>query len=112
MIKDKKGQALIEFVLILPIIIMLLIGAVNIGITMIKRSELENTVVDTINMWQSQYTDLNKLKEMLKEENIESNISINNNTSFVTVKAYQELSFITPIPITYKIEVKRVIPVE
>ena len=42
---NKKGQALVEFVIILPVIILLFFGAVDFGRIIIKTNELENLQV-------------------------------------------------------------------
>ena len=43
---NRKGQALIEFVLILPIFILILFATVDFGLILSKKNELENTSVD------------------------------------------------------------------
>ena len=41
---DKKGQALIEFVLILPILIMLIFAVIDFGNIFVNKNELESTL--------------------------------------------------------------------
>ena len=43
---NKKGQALVEFVLILPILIFILLAFIDIGRVMIMKQHLENLVGD------------------------------------------------------------------
>ena len=47
---NRKGQALVEFVLILPIFIMILFSIVDFGMIFNKKNELENISVDVVNM--------------------------------------------------------------
>ena len=47
---NRKGQALVEFVLILPIFIMILFVVVDFGMILNKKNELENVSVDVVNM--------------------------------------------------------------
>ena len=47
---NRKGQALVEFVLILPIFIMILFSIVDFGIIFNKKNELENISIDIINL--------------------------------------------------------------
>ena len=112
MIENKKGQALIEFVLILPILILLLLGIIDIGMIFIKKSELENKVADIISVWEKNQTSFNELEQLLKKEKLEIEMIENTTTSFVTIKVKDEVTLTTPISKNYKIEIKRVIPLE
>ena len=47
---NRKGQALVEFVLILPIFILILFAVVDFGMILSKKSELENISVDIVSM--------------------------------------------------------------
>jgi predicted PurR-regulated permease PerM len=52
MIKDKKGQALIEFILIIPIFLILVFALIDFGNILYKRYKLENDldyIVDLYN---------------------------------------------------------------
>jgi Flp pilus assembly protein TadG len=44
LITNKRAQALIEFVLVLPILIMLLFSIIDFGTILIRKSELENKI--------------------------------------------------------------------
>ena len=50
---NNKGQALIEFVLILPIFILILFSVIDFGIIFNKKSNLENDSVDIINLFKN-----------------------------------------------------------
>lgn len=56
---NKKGQALVEFVLVLPILIFLLLGVVDISRLMIMKNHLESVLgsvdVDTTNILDKEY---------------------------------------------------------
>ena len=110
--KNHKGQALVEFIFILPIIVLLLLGMVNVGVILMKKSELENKVVDILYVWQQQQASIKELETLFKKEGLEINISENTTTSFVTIKASEKISLISPIQKDYLLEVKRVIPFE
>lgn len=111
MIRNQKGQVFFEFVLILPIIVLLLLGIVSIGIMFIRKSELENKVVDIIQIWKKQDSSLEELETLLEKEELEVSILENTSTSFVTIQVKKKLT----LPVFKKelpIEVKRVIPLE
>ena len=56
---NKKGQALVEFVLVLPILIFLLLGVVDISRLMIVKNHLESVLgdvdIDTTNILDKEY---------------------------------------------------------
>lgn len=110
--RNRKGQALIEFVLILPILVLLLLGIMDIGLVFVKKSELDNKVADIIKVWEQEYTSIEELETLLKDENLKTEIIENTTTSFVTVKVKDEVSLTTPIIKKLDIEVKRVISLE
>lgn len=112
MIKNSKGQALVEFVLILPVLVLLLLGFMDIGLVFCKKSELENEITDVINVWERKDTSIEELEQLFKNKDLETEIIKNTTTSFVTIKVKSRLDLITPIIKDYKIEIKRVIPLE
>jgi len=50
---NNKGQALVEFVLILPVFIFLLLVIVDFGIIFNEKNQLENDSLDIINLYKS-----------------------------------------------------------
>lgn len=116
MIHKRNGQALIEFVLILPVLILLLLGGIDLGRIIIRKSELENHVSDQITIWKQQKLPINNLKESLENKNISVNIIKNETTSFLTVEVKEKVTWLTPIIgnilDSYSIKVKRVVPYE
>lgn len=112
MIINQKGQAFFEFVLILPIIVLLLLGVMSIGIIFIEKGELENKVVDTIQIWKKQDFSLEELENILKEERLEVSIIENTTTSFATIRVTKKISLLIPLNKEFQIEVRRVISLE
>lgn len=66
---NKKGQALVEFVLVLPILIFLLLGVVDISRLMIMKNHLESVLgdvkIDTTNILDKEY----EIELIRKEDN-------------------------------------------
>lgn len=56
--KKNKGQALIEFVLILPILFVLFTFIFEVGMIINEKSEVESKVTDTIYLWKKQIVQL------------------------------------------------------
>ena len=72
---NRKGQALIEFVLILPIFLMILFAIVDFGTLLYSKNQLENMSTDIVRL-------------VLKEE--EANISVIYPDIDIHVEKYQE----------------------
>ena len=75
---NKKGQALIEFVLILPVLIFLILAMVDIARLMIMRNHLESILSDVTNATEF-ITD--------KEYDITLERKIENGKTYVTLKS-------------------------
>lgn len=112
MIQNNKGQALIEFVLILPVLLLLILGCIDLGRIIIKKSELENKVTDKLTIWKQTKFPINELKESLKDENTTVNIIKNEKTKLITVEVEEKITWLTPIVSNildnYTIKLKRV----
>ena len=73
---NRKGQALIEFVLILPIFLMILFAIVDFGTLLYSKNQLENMSADIVRL-------------VLKEEE-EKNISVIYPDVDINMEKYQE----------------------
>lgn len=107
---NRRGQALVEFVLILPIFIMLLFAVVDFGRIINKKNELENTSIDIINMLNSDIA-----LESVQNEYSKIVITTTNNEKYTSIYVSEEINLITPglnriFGNPYKIEIERKIP--
>lgn len=107
---NRKGQALIEFVLILPIFIMILFSIVDFGMIFNKKNELENISVDVVNM-------LNKdiPLEEIKSEYADIDIEISSDDKYKNVVISDKIDILTPglnriLGNPYEVKVERKIP--
>lgn len=107
---NRKGQALVEFVLILPIFIMILFSIVDFGMIFNKKNELENISVDVVNM-------LNKdiPLEEIKSEYADIDIEISNDDKYKNVVISDKIDILTPglnriLGNPYEVKVERKIP--
>lgn len=107
---NRKGQALVEFILILPIFIMILFAIVDFGTILNKKSELENTSSDIINMLKNN----NSISDI---KNIYSklDISLESDKKYTKIFISEEINIMTPglnlvLGNPYQIKVERVIP--
>ncbi len=106
---NNKGQALVEFVLILPIFIIILFTIIDFGIIINTKNTLENDSIDIVELIKKD-EDIEKIKSLYKNINI--TITIDNN--------YKRISLEEPVKINtpglnrilsnpYMVKIERVI---
>lgn len=108
--KNNKGQALIEFVIILPILLLLILGAIDFGNILYKKYTLENDLDYITSLVRNNKTI--EIDYYNKQNHITSNIEQIESKTTITVS--KNISVITPglnkiLGKNYKIEAKRVI---
>ena len=110
----KRGQALVEFIIILPILIMLFFGAIDFGRIIIRKNELESLTNNVIELYK-EGSSFNSLETFLKENNKKNSLKVKNkDNKYIEFTLQSEIEFITPglskiLGSSYKIEVSRVI---
>ena len=109
---NRKGQALIEFVLILPIFILILFATIDFGLILSKKNELENISVDVVAM-------LKNKKSITEVNNMYSDVKIEEEKSddYTKVIISEDVDIMTPglnlvLGDPYKIQIERNIPNE
>ncbi len=105
----KEGQALVEFVIILPIFLMLFLGVIDFGKIFYNKIILESTINDIISLNENNMSE-EEIKEKLNLEDM--NLIINEDTSYKEISLAKEIEIITPglnliLNNPYKLEVKR-----
>ena len=96
LMKNKQsGQALIEFVIILPVIILLIFSFIDLGRIVLENNRLENLTTIVID----KYKETNDYEETKKyinslEDNINLDISISDN--LLTISLSKDISLVTP----------------
>lgn len=109
-----KGQALVEFIIILPIFIVMLLGIIDFGSIFYKKNYLENVLEEVTEMYKKEKS-IEKIEEYLND--IDSKISflyeISDNDS-IDIKLEYSYVVITPglniiLDNPYQIKVSRVI---
>ena len=107
---NRKGQALVEFVLILPIFLLILFAIVDFGMIFSKKNELENISVDIVSMIRN-----NDNIEDIKKNYPDINIDVDSDNEYTTIKIYSEMDIMTPglnliLGDPYEVYVERTIP--
>ena len=107
---NRKGQALVEFVLILPIFLLILFAVVDFGLILSNKNELENISVDIVSMIKN-----NDNLEDIKVLYPGINIDVNNDNKYTTIRIYKDIDVMTPglnlmLGDPYEVVVERIIP--
>ena len=71
----KDGQALVEFIIILPILIIILLGVMDFSFIFYKKNVLENKLDDVVDMWKNEKNIL-EIESYLKNDELEFNYII------------------------------------
>lgn len=116
MIPNQRGQALIEFVLILPVFIMLIFGVIDFGRIFMTKNNLINMTSDAVKLYENDKTS-DEILEILNKEDKQATLEIYEKDSLTYIKLSKNVNFITPgfnilLKNPYKITTTRVIPNE
>ncbi len=116
--KNKQsGQALIEFVMILPVLIMLIFSFVDLGRIILENNRLESLTTIVINKY-SETQDYSQLKDYIVDlgyDDVDLSLVQKNNT--LTVGVTKKVSLVTPgldkiIGDPYHVKIERVVNYE
>ena len=88
---NKKGQALVEFVLILPIFLLLIFAVYDFGVIFNAKSELENDSSDIIYLYKS-----GKSIDEISPLYPDLSITISEEDEYYKIKIINKVKLITP----------------
>ncbi len=114
---NKKGQALVEFIIILPVVILLFFGAIDFGRIILRTNELETLTSDVIDLYENGKT-YDEINNFLKETNENNTLEVKNkNNNYIEFNIKSKINFITPglgkiLGNPYEVKVKRVVSYE
>ena len=80
---SKKGQALVEFIIILPVFLLLVLGVMDIGKIMYNKTMLEGAMSEVVSMYQKGNSSL----EILDKLDIEASLDIELDDIIIQVKS-------------------------
>lgn len=114
---NKKGQALIEFVLLIPVLIMIVFAMIDFGNIFYTKNELENKTTDIINLHN---TNKNSYQQILNTISTNNDINLelkNGNDIYYKIILKKKIKIINPVlklilSNSYEIKVERVITYE
>ena len=92
---NKKGQALIEFIIILPVIIFLLLGIIDFMMILSNRNNLESKMSDVVTMYRKDEKSLDIIEYLNTDlKNVSFSAKKSNKYTYLEVK--MPYKFITP----------------
>jgi len=107
---NKKGQALIEFVIILPIFLFMLFAIIDFGIISYNRTKLENMINDVGDMYKNKESN-EEINKFVKNNDKKTIIIFKDEGKYFEVILSKDYEFITPglssIVKNFKIDVER-----
>lgn len=78
-----KGQALIEFIIILPVLLLLILGAIDFGNILYKEYTLENDLDYVVELVRQNKT--TEVNYYVKQKNLKSEIEVKSTTTTITL---------------------------
>ena len=91
-----KGQALVEFILILPIFILIIITMVDFGNILLKEYSLESDLDTIANMYKNIDTD--KINSYISENEIR--VTYDRDGKYLKISLYKNVDLLSPVLIT------------
>jgi len=109
---NNKGQTLVIFVIILPILLIMLTLVIDLGFLYIEKRNIDSIVYDSVEYYLDNVTDIdieNKTKDLLDKNIDDIDININETDEYIEINVsktrkslYSIISNNTDINITYK----------
>ena len=106
--KNNKGQALVEFIIVLPILLLIIMAIIDLGNIFVKKYSIENHIDAVYEMYLN--NDENNINKYVKNNDLILNYE--KNEGFVTINLSKTININTPILNNvlgkkYKVEVSR-----
>lgn len=91
--KNNKGQALVEFIIVLPILLLIIMTIIDFGNIFTKKYSLENDLDVVSNMYKEE--DYNSINNYVKNKNI--SINYEKLDEFIVISVSKTIKVNTPI---------------
>ena len=92
-LRNNKGQALVEFVIILPVTLLLIFSIIDFGRVISLKNDLESKTDDAITFYKAGKT-LDEINNVMDNKDIKLNITTNDD--YTTIKMSKKIEPITP----------------
>lgn len=92
---SKKGQALVEFIIILPILIFILLAIIDYGTISYSKNQIENIMNEVSSMYKNDESD-EEINKLIKDNDKYIKINIFHEEKFINIKLSKQYDYITP----------------
>ena len=94
--RNKKGQALVEFVIILPVMIILIFSVIDFGRVVSSNSDLENVTTDCVTLYENgkEKDEISRIINENRKNKVD--IDIFSDSDYTTITVSYEIKPITP----------------
>ena len=93
--KNERGQALVEFIIILPVFLLLVFCVVDFGRIISLKNELENVTSDAITYYENGEK-IENIQKIVSEDVKDIKLTIKDDDGYITLKVEKKLVPITP----------------
>ena len=110
---NRKGQALVEFVIILPVLIYILLAIIDIATIFYTSNKLENKLSDVIDMYENDEA-TNDINDNIKKDIKNVKLDITEKSNYTEFELSKDVDIITPglnliFKDPYKVVARRVV---
>ena len=92
---DKKGQALVEFIIILPILIFIMLAIIDYGIISYNKSKIENLITDVSIMLKNNESE-EEIRNFIISNDRDITVNINSEGKYIYLTLGKKYEYITP----------------
>lgn len=89
--KRKRGQALVEFIIILPVFLLLVLGVIDMGRVLYSKIILEDKISDVITLYES-----GKTVQDINNDFKDMNLRVEEVNNYVNYSLEKEIDILTP----------------
>ncbi len=93
--RNKKGQALVEFIIILPITLLLIFCVVDFGRVITLKNDLEAAASNAVTLYENGNT-LEEINSIINSNDNDIKLDVKTNDNYVTINVSKRIKPITP----------------
>ena len=110
---NKKGQALVEFIIILPILLFIVLIVIDFGVILSNKNRMESMINDIVKMYENNET-IETIDNYIEKNINDTNLEIEPTDKYINILLDKKYDFITPgldkiLGENYKIKVERIV---
>ena len=92
---NKKGQALVEFIIVLPILILILFAILDFGLVSYNKNKMENIISDVAKMY-SNNESIEEIKTFILSNDKDIDVKFESEDKYIKIILNKKYDYITP----------------